>query len=283
MGSSPQVPPSQENVEYEASATPRWIPIAFVVLLALVGYLMYASHASRVELRAALDSTNHKADLLQAHLEQANARIADLKGQLDVTSQKLGLTQEELGKARTLAQTIRKEQKASDEQLTAQLGQVKKESEEKFGKVSTEVSGARTDIDATRKDLDATKSKLERTIGDLGVQSGLVARNRDELEELKRRGERNIFEFDLRKSNKLQRVGPIQVGLRKVDTKRFRYTLDVFADDKHIEKKDKTVNEPVQFYIRGARTPYEIVVFEVSKDRATGYLATPQETVAQKQ
>jgi chromosome segregation ATPase len=205
-----------------------------------------------------------------------------MKGQLDVTSQKLGLTQEELARARSLTQTIRKEQKTSDERLVAQIGQVKQESETKIGQVSTELGGAKTDIESTKKDLEATKSKLEHSVGDMGVMSGLIARNREDLEELKRRGERNIFEFDLRKSKTPQKVGPIQLKLQKVDTKRYKYTMVVYADDKTIEKKDKTVNEPVQFYVKGAHGPYEVVVFEVSKDRTTGYLSTPKEAVANK-
>jgi hypothetical protein len=75
-------------------------------------------------------------------------------------------------------------------------------------------------------------------------------------------------------------VGPIQVALRKVDTKRSKYTMDVVADDKNIEKKDKTIGEPVQFYVHGARVPYEIVVFNVTKDHATGYLSTPKDAAA---
>ena len=161
--------------------------------------------------------------------------------------------------------------------MIAQLGKAREESEAKIGKVAGEVAGAKADIETTRKDLEATKGKLERTIGDLGLQSGLIARNRDELEALKRLGERDIHEFDLRKAKSPQRIGPIQAQLKKVDTKRFRYTLDLLADDKRIEKKDKTLNEPVQFYVRGARVPYEIVVFELSKDRIVGYLSTPKE------
>ena len=276
MGTTPNVPEPQQQAAYEVSPTPRWIPIVFVVLAVVLGYVAYAGHKSRTDLEAELVKTNQRADLLQKQLEQSNDRMADLRGQLEVTSQKLGLTQDELAKARSLAQNIRKDQETKDKQLAAQIGQAQQENEAKFGKISGEVSGAKTDIEATKKDLEATKGKLERTIGDLGVQSGLIARNREEVEELKRRGERNIFEFDLKKSNTPQRVGPIQMALKKVDTKRFRFTMDVFADDKRIEKRDKTVNEPVQFYVRGARTPYEIVVFEVQKDRAIGYLTTPK-------
>jgi chromosome segregation ATPase len=276
MGTTPNVNEEQAAVEYETASTPRWVAIVLGVLALLVGYVVYAGHKARTNLEAEVAKTNQRADLLQKQLEQSNERMAALQGQLEVTSQKLGLTQEELGKARSLAQNIRKEQKASDEQILTQIGQVKQESEAKIGALSGEVSGAKSDIEATRKDLEATKGRLERTVGDLGVQSGLIARNKEELEELKRRGERNIFEFDLRKTKNPQRVGPVQVTLKKVDTKRYRYTMDLIADDKRIEKKDKTVNEPVQFYVRGTRVPYEIVVFEVQKDRAIGYLTTPK-------
>lgn len=281
MSTTPTGPETQAPDPYEAASTPRWILVVFVLAFALMGYLTYAGYTSRTKLEAELAKANEKTTLLAAQLDQTNARLADMKGQLDVTSQKLGLTQGELARARSQAQAIRKEQQTSSQLLSQQIGQVKQESEAKIGQVSTELGGAKTDIESTRKDLESTKTKLERTIGDLGVQSGLIARNHEELEELKRRGERNIFEFTLTKSKVPQRVGPIQAKLDKTDSKKFRYTMTVFADDKSIEKKDKTVNEPVQFYVKGARAPYEIVVFEVGKDRATGYLSTPKDVNAQ--
>jgi hypothetical protein len=282
MSTSPNLPESDQSYHDTSASVPRWILVAFIAVFALVGYLLYASYSTRTKLEADLARTNERSRVLSAQVDQANARLAEMKGQLDVTSQKLGLTQEELARARSLTQTIRKEQKTSDERLVAQIGQVKQESETKIGQVSTELGGAKTDIESTKKDLEATKSKLEHSVGDMGVMSGLIARNREDLEELKRRGERNIFEFDLRKSKTPQKVGPIQLKLQKVDTKRYKYTMVVYADDKTIEKKDKTVNEPVQFYVKGAHGPYEVVVFEVSKDRTTGYLSTPKEAVANK-
>ena len=282
MSTSPNLPESDQSYHDTSASVPRWILVAFIAVFALVGYLLYANYSTRTKLEADLARTNERSRVLSAQVDQANARLAEMKGQLDVTSQKLGLTQEELARARSLTQTIRKEQKTSDERLVAQIGQVKQESETKIGQVSTELGGAKTDIESTKKDLEATKSKLEHSVGDMGVMSGLIARNREDLEELKRRGERNIFEFDLRKSKTPQKVGPIQLKLQKVDTKRYKYTMVVYADDKTIEKKDKTVNEPVQFYVKGAHSPYEVVVFEVSKDRATGYLSTPKEPVASK-
>ena len=282
MSTSPNLPESDQSYHDTSASVPRWILVAFIAVFALVGYLLYANYSTRTKLEADLARTNERSRVLSAQVDQANARLAEMKGQLDVTSQKLGLTQEELARARSLTQTIRKEQKTSDERLVAQIGQVKQESETKIGQVSTELGGAKTDIESTKKDLEATKSRLEHSVGDMGVMSGLIARNREDLEELKRRGERNIFEFDLRKSKTPQKVGPIQLKLQKVDTKRYKYTMVVYADDKTVEKKDKTVNEPVQFYVKGAHSPYEVVVFEVSKDRATGYLSTPKEPVASK-
>jgi hypothetical protein len=262
---------------YQLSAMPRWIIGAFVVLSILVGYLLYATYTTGTMFEAGLSKVNDQAKLLSALVDQTNSRLADMKGQLDVTSQRLGLTQAELARARSLAQRIRKERKASDERFTAQIGQVKQESEAKIGQVSSELGGAKSDIESTKKDLEATKGRLEGTIGDLGVHSGLIARNREELEELKRLGERNIFEFTLRKSKRPTRVGPVQLALTKVNSKNYRYTMTVFANDKSIQKRDKTVNEPVQFYVKRSHAPYEIVVFEVSKNRAVGYLSTPKE------
>lgn len=275
MGTTPNVPEGRE-ANYEVASTPRWVAILFGVLVMLVGWLFYSGYKTRTDLQAELVKTNQRADLLQKQLEEANNRIADVHGQLDVTSDKLGLTQEELAKARALAQNIRKEQQASDAQLVAQIGQVKQESEAKLGELSTEVIGAKGEIAATRKDLEDAKARLMKAVGDLDGHSTLIARNAEELEVLKRLGERNIFEFDLRKSKQPQRVGPIQIALKKVDTKKYRFTMDLVADDKKIEKKDKTVNEPVQFYVRGARSPYEIVVYEVQKNRVIGYLSTPK-------
>src|SRR6202030_1577897 len=137
----------------------------------------------------------------------------------------------------------------------------------------------RKDIEATRSDLEATKGRLERASGDMGVMSGLIAHNRDDLEELKRRGDRNYYEFKIAKSKTAQKVGPVQVTLNKTDQKKSKYTITVFVDDRSIEKRDKTAGEPVQFYLKGSSRmpPYELVVFDVGKNQITGYLSTPKD------
>lgn len=275
MSSTPNMPRNAE-----AAPLPRWVMVLFVVAFALVAYLLYANYAQRQALRQAQEDAKAKTQVLAAELDKTNSRVADLKGEMDVTSQKLGLTEDEIARARGLAQAARQAQQQSDTQLRQQIGAVQADTTTKFGQVTTQLSGAQSDIAATRADLEATKGRLQSTIGDLGVQSGLIARNHDEVEELKRIGQREIFEFTLGKTKSPQRVGPIQVMLRKIDAKRYRYTMNVIADDKSIEKKDKTVGEPVQFYVRGARAPYEIVVFDVANNQAKGYLSTPKSATA---
>jgi hypothetical protein len=282
MSSTPSMTnTSSETQVYQPAGLPRWVMVLFVLAFALVGYLLYANYTQREALRQSQEDADKKSQALAAEVDKTNARLADLKGQLDVTSQKLGLTQDELARARGLAQAARKDQQASDSQLRQQIGAVQADTATKFGQVATQISGTQNDITATKQDLETTKTKLQSTVGDLGVQSGLIARNHEEVEELKRLGERDIFEFTLNKSSKApEHLGPIQVQLRKVDTKHFRYTLNVVADDKTIEKKDRTVGEPIQFYVHGARAPYEIVVFDLSKDSAKGYLSTPKSAAA---
>jgi len=281
MSISPNVPNPQESYHYESSGTPRWITVLFVVLFAALAVLGYVGYSTQSRLQGDLGKVQDQNKLLTAQLDQANSRLADLKGHLEVTQQRVGLSQSEIAKANSRAEAIRKEQQAADQKLTAQLTQVQRDNEEKIGAVATEVGGAKKDIEATRTDLEATKGKLERSLGDMNVMSGLIARNHDDLEDLRRRGDRNYFEFTLKRTKTPQRVGPIQMNLTKTDAKKSKYTVTVFADDREIEKKDKTSGEPVQFYVAGSRSsPYEIVVFKVSKDQITGYLSTPKEGAA---
>ena len=146
----------------------------------------------------------------------------------------------------------------------------------KIGEVSTEVGTVKSDLSNTKAELDKTIANLKSVSGDLGVQSGLIATNGKELAALKALGERNYFEFNLGKTKQPQRVGDVMLQLKKADQKKNKYTVEITADDKRVEKKDKGVNEPVQFYTSKARQPYEMVVNEVKKDVIVGYLSTPK-------
>jgi hypothetical protein len=138
----------------------------------------------------------------------------------------------------------------------------------------------KTQVASTQADLQKTIAQLKSVQGDLGVTSGLVATNGQELQALKRLGERNYFEFKLAKTKQPQRVGDITLLLKKTDPKKNKYTVDVMADDKLTTKQDRNINEPVQFYTSKAKQPYELVVNQVQKDQIVGYLATPKEQAA---
>jgi hypothetical protein len=279
MSISPNVPGPQDSYHYENDGTPRWIAVLFGVLFVAIVAMGFFGYTSQSRLSQQLSKADDQNKILTAQLAQVNSSLADLKGHLEVTEQKIGVTKSELAQARSRAESIRKEQLAAAQKLNTQLSEVQKNSEEKIGLVATDLGGAKKDIETTRNDLEATKGKLDRATGDMGVMSGLIARNHDDLEDLKRRGDRNYYEFTVPKTKTPQRVGPVQLSLNKVDQKKSKYTMTVFVDDRSIEKRDKTAGEPVQFYVKGGRgsAPYEVVVFDVGKNQITGYLSTPKD------
>ncbi|MBM3727297.1 MAG: hypothetical protein FJW40_17975 [Acidobacteria bacterium] len=161
--------------------------------------------------------------------------------------------------------------------LGAQLGTRLGEVSQEVGGVKNEVGSVRTDVAQTRGDLEKAVADLKRTTGDLGILSGLVATNGKELAALRELGERDYVEFTLNRDKTPRKVGEIMVSLKKTDLKRNRYTIEITADDKRVEKKDRGINEPVQFYVASkARQPYELVVNQVKPNEITGYLAVPK-------
>jgi len=182
-----------------------------------------------------------------------------------------------------IAKQFAAEQKRQEQQFTSQVSEVKEatsSANSKINDVNGEVSNVKTQVASTRSELEKTIGDLKKVTGDLGVQSGYIATNGKELAALKRLGERNYFEFNLAKAKTPQKVGDITLLLKKTDPKKNKYTVEISADDKRTEKKDKNINEPVQFYVAKARQPYELVVNEVGKDIIKGYLATPKDQIA---
>jgi len=210
---------------------------------------------------------------LKDELETARRQAQMAAGQARTEAQKHA---EELAK-RLAAEQARQDAVAKElkTQVTA-VNDIASTTATKVGEVTTEVGNVKNDVNATKSELEKTIADLKRTNGDLGVQSGLIATNGKELAALRALGERNYFDFNLSKSKEPQKVGDVAVVLKKVDPKRNKYTIEVIADDKRVEKKDKNLNEPVQFYVSKARQPYEIVVNAVKKDQISGYLATPK-------
>jgi hypothetical protein len=182
-----------------------------------------------------------------------------------------------------LAERIGEERQSQHKEVVGELGQIKKTeatTSAKIDDVSNDLVNIKNEVASNRYELQQTVSELKRVVGDLGVQSGYIATNGKELQALKLLGERNYFDFHIERSGKAQRVGDVAIILRRTDPKHNKYTMEVLAGDKKTEKREKGINEPVQFYMSKARIPFEIVVNEVQKDYVIGYMSTPKELVA---
>lgn len=244
------------------SAAPRIVAIVAAVYV-IASIVFFVSQQRRIsELTAEQAKTDQRLEDLASKFQASS----------DALAAQVGMTQKEL--AMRAAQLQRSQRAAESRLSAAEQEQAEKTHSDLVG-VATEVGSVKSDVASTKSDLEITKAKLERAIGDLGLQSGLIARNHDELELLKHQNDRNYYEFTLKKNEK-QPVSTISLQLRKSDSKRNKFTLDVFADDKRIEKKDKNLFEPLQFYTGKDHLLYELVVNDVQKNQISGYLATPK-------
>lgn len=208
---------------------------------------------------------------LKDELETARRQAAMAVGQARIEAQK---------HAEELSRKVAVEQQKATEQvkteLTAAVSDVEKNAASKISEVSTEVGTVKSDVASAKSELEKTVADLRRVRGDLDGTSSLVATNGKELDKLRALGERNYFEFNITKAKQASRVADISLLLKKTDPKRNKFTVELVADDKKVEKKDRNTNEPVQFYTSKARQPYELVVNEVKKNQIVGYLSTPK-------
>lgn len=266
---------SEEGQVVERSMSGAFMAIVVVALLAALGALVWCYGLS-----------NHLS-AAQQQLKAADQKNADLAAQLDATNARLRATSETLGQSvgmtqkqmEARAESILASQRAATSKLEAQQAATSKQVgavSTDVASVKTDVGGVKTDVAQTKTDLEATKTQLNRVMGDAGVMSGLIATNHSELEMLKHKGDRNYFEFTLRKGQKPTLLSSIKIQLKKADVKHSRYTMMVSADDRNIEKKDKGLDEPVQFYTGKDPVLYEIVVNNIQKNMVSGYLSTPK-------
>ncbi|MGA3033801.1 MAG: hypothetical protein ABSD70_10990 [Terracidiphilus sp.] len=251
--------------------------IAVALLLGIGGMIWsYALSNKLVTQQQALTDAAAQNAKLSAALQDTNARL-DVA--TDTLKTSLGLTQQQLD-TRAAALQVRE---AREEQSAERLATAQKQTEGQVAAVSsavtdvkTDVGGVKTDVAKTQSDLADTNSQLTSMKGDLNGHSTLIARNSDELEVLKHKGDRNYYQFTLAKGLK-QQVGTVSLELKRADSKQSKYTLVVFSDDKQYMKKDKSLNEPLQFYSGKDPLLFEIVVNNVSaRNTVTGYLSSPK-------
>lgn len=281
-----------ENTPKKNSRTP-WAIWAIVFLLAFGNvYAIWQigetqSRLAQVDksLQTSISTINEQASLLNTKTEEAAAELRkSLEDSLDQAAKQAkkvaghAKTQAER-RAEQLVQKLAEETRALQTEFSTEIGQVKEsasDAHQRVAAVMNDVSSVRGDVSQNRTDLEATRTELKSVRGDLGVQSGLIATNAKELAALRELGERDYFEFNISKTGQATKVGNVALTLRKSKPKDNKFTVYVVADDKRVEKKDKTINEPIQFYTTGSRLPYEIVVNEVKKDGIVGYLAVPK-------
>ena len=248
----------------------KWILIALAV--AYVGVSAFFIYDQRSQLgKVTLDQAAS-----QKQIADLTKRVQSGEADSETLAQQVGMTKKELA---SRASELQRQQQAASARLAAQVAEEKKDVNAvagEVGSVKTDVGGVKTDVAATKASLESTIAQLQHTIGDLGVQSGLIANTRGDLEALKHKGDRQYYEFTLLKGAKPQAFSTVALQLKKTDPKRGKYTLNVTADDKTIEKKDRNQSEPVQFYTGRDHMLYELVAWSVDKNKITGYLSTPK-------
>jgi chromosome segregation ATPase len=263
-----------ETIVEEAPA-PRWIGIVVIALaivsLAALGVGWTASNRSAAlqkSLSAQDQQMKQDSDVLGQRLAKAEDTNAQLQGELSVITDKMKLTETELNRARLQTKKI----KADDARELTELqnnvnGELaSKASVDDVNKLGTDVTGVRTD-------LESTKSNLNMTRGEFGT---LIAKNHDEVEELRRLGERDYYEFTINETKKREKVGDLMVELRGVNQKKNLYTVAIYVDDSRYEKKNRSANEPIYFFTHGSRAPMEFTVNAIGKNKISGYLSVPK-------
>jgi chromosome segregation ATPase len=269
-----------------------------LVLILGLGYNAYSTHTSLEERVAFLE---HQSADQSDQIKSVKKNATDLGSDIQVVTKKLGVTTQDLDASRKFAQKLQADQEQAKQQLSSELAtkastsdvaavrqeattkvaevqQNVQNADAKIGNVSGEVQTVAANLDATKKDLADSRREITDVRSSLTAQ---IARNSGELADLRKKGERDFFEFDVTKpkKNEMTRVGDIQLQLRKTDPKRAKYDVLIQVDDSKLEKKDRTANEPVQFLVGRDKLRYEIVVNFIDKDRIRGYLSTPKDKV----
>jgi len=262
----------QEPIYHTNTGAPRWVGLAVAVLggvsvLGLGVGLSALNHANSIQ-QATEASVKQSTDALSQRLAKDDEINQQLQSDLKVVTNKLNLTETQLVAARkqTKATTV-----AVDKKLTGLESSVNSQLATKAN--TDDVNKLNGDVNGVKTDLDATKNSIQMARSEMGT---LIARNHDEIDQLRHMGQRDYFEFTVTRKSGAERVGSIMVELKDTNTKKNQYTINVLADDKSFEKKNRSVNEPIFFYTGGSHAALELVVNKVSKTAASGYLSVPK-------
>jgi hypothetical protein len=262
----------QEPVHVTPSGIPRWVGIALVVLAAVsllgigIGWSAL-NHANSVE-QATQTSVKQANDALAQKLAKEDEINQQLQSDLKVVTDKLNVTQTDLVKARkqNRQSSVTMDKKIAGLESSVNTQLAAKANADDVNKLNTDVTGVKSDLDATKNNLQMARSEM----------GTLIARNHDEIDQLRRMGTRDYYEFTVTRKAGAQKVGAVQVELKSANPKKNQFTINVLADDKSFEKKNRSVNEPIFFYTGGSHAALELVINKVTKSSASGYLSVPK-------
>ena len=265
----------RDNFQTPPQSSPRWIGIAVIglAIISLTGVGMAwnaTGRAEKAQQALTTQGTSFQQDVAEMtqRVAQAEQISSQMQGELNLVTDKLKLTEGQLAAARTQVRQTRADYTKKLDEMTTSVN----------GELATKASvddlrALGGDVNGVRGDLDSTKGNLQLLRNEHGE---LIARNHEELEQLRRMGERDYFEFSLTAKGQRQRVGSMQVELRGADAKRHQFTVALYVDDMRLEKKNKSINEPIYFYTTGSRAPLEMVVNKVNKNQIAGYVSVPK-------
>jgi uncharacterized coiled-coil protein SlyX len=262
------------NADLSASGAPRWVPLAVIALAAVsilgLGVAWSAtSHARSTE--QGLEAQSQQNQVFQQGMGTINHRLvqseeanAQMQAELKLVTDRLKMTQGELANARKQAGQIRTEYSQKIDTVQSQINT----------KASADdLTALGGDVNGVKSDLESAKNGLQMTRGEFGT---LIARNHDEIDQLRRMGEREYYEFTVNGKGQRSKVGNLSLEVRGTDTKKNLFTVALYVDDMRLEKKNRSVDEPIYFYTRGSRVPLELVINRVGKNQVTGYLSVPK-------
>jgi chromosome segregation ATPase len=289
-------PNTAKPVSQEKGLIPEGVKLALILILLLaVAYLFYDNSRIKKSQQARLDKIADQVQLIESAQKvgesSITSQLSNLKTELAGTQEEVGSTKAEIKKTTTQIQAEgqRTKQeltkaiatKADTSHVEAQVQAAKSEVDSKFSQVNTEVGGVKSEVSVVKTDLEATRRDLEGTQRQLvdvrDTLSAAVAKNSSELSQLRLKGERDYIEFTIQKKNELTKVEDIRIILTKTDQKKGKFNLKIVVDDNQLEKKDRFINEPIQFLVGQNRVRYEIVINWVQKNQAGGYLSIPKD------
>jgi uncharacterized protein (DUF2141 family) len=270
---------SDERILETRTQSPAWTAPAIIVLgLVAVGGLLFGWNASskldstqqavEQKLKTTEQAVQQDVTSLKDRLAQDEKANTDLQGDLKVVTSKLKITQGQLKKAREEAAKAVDEtsQKLTALDTSVHTELATKAAADDLKNVDTKVGVVRTDLDSTREDLKMARSEM----------GTLIARNHDEIDQLRRLGERDYVEFTIAGRNKPQKIGNVTVELKGVNEKRNQFTVAMTVEDKHFDKRNRAMNEPIFFYLSGTKLPQELVINKVGKNTISGYVSIPK-------